>query len=197
MKIPEQPKDQDKSNWWGLINPRWPEDEDRKVHIGVDFGEPGGDKTVVSMLESDGKTMWSGSLEEYYRKANPWYKRIWHRIKAIFHRPRFSKEALEPAEYICPIIKNGGQHFSPTNRFNCHYCGACERCGLKHNYYQCHRVTDSDISFLKEVATMIDESGPVTKRHWDYIRKHQYPISYSVKKMPKEREILLDKQKGI
>lgn len=29
-----------------------------------------------------------------------WYIRIWQRIKAIFVRPRFSKEALEPAEEV-------------------------------------------------------------------------------------------------
>lgn len=54
------------------------------------------------MKNEDGIALFSHSHEAEYRKRTPWYKRIWHRIKAIFVRPKFSASALERVYVVDP-----------------------------------------------------------------------------------------------
>ena len=58
----------------------------------------------------DGKPLFSASHYDEYRKHNPWYKRILHRIKYIFVRPKFSSGALEKKKY--PIDKSAFKRVS-------------------------------------------------------------------------------------
>lgn len=57
------------------------------------------------MNKVDGKEMFNACHEELYRKMFPWYVRLWHRIKALFIKPKFSKHALIKAESVKKMMK--------------------------------------------------------------------------------------------
>lgn len=52
-------------------------------------------RSVLDAWHDDGMPLWSADSNEHYRRTTAWYTRIWHRIKALFVRPKLSSENLE------------------------------------------------------------------------------------------------------